>query len=157
MSADELELGDDTSGADVLSSVTNYLEGGGSVATLLSSSILGLVVSPFVAAIDIINAITAFFTTPFESVASAVATLSSAFFTAPGSLIADGFEQSSAALNSFLGGTFAGIFSGPIAVGLALLSLFLVVQFLQEDETGDTLPGVPIDVPFLGVEEEDEE
>lgn len=156
-SADDLTLGDDASGSEVLASITNYLSSGGSVATLLSSSILGLVVSPFVGAIDIINAIVGFFTTPFEEVADAVATLSSAFFEEPGQLISRGFEISASTLSTYFGDTFAGLFAGPIGIGLVMLSLYLIIQYLEVPETGDTLPAVPIDVPFLGVEEDDEE
>ena len=115
--------------------------------------------SPFIAATDIIFAVTSFFTTPFSEISDSIASLSSAFFDEPADLIADGFAQSASAMSTFFGDGFLGIFSGPVAVGLVLVSVFLVVQYLQENETGDIpLIGIGFDVPtdILGVEEEDE-
>jgi len=45
----------------------------------------------------------------------------------------------------------------PVTAGLVMIVLYMVVLYLREDETGDVLPGVPIDVPtdIFGVEEED--
>jgi hypothetical protein len=45
----------------------------------------------------------------------------------------------------------------PLTFALVMAALYMINIYLNEEETGDTLPGVPIDIPtdFLGVEEEE--
>jgi len=151
----ELDIGDG-SGDDTLSGVSTYLSNGGSVADLFTSSIAGLVISPFIAGIDIINAVTGFFTTPFTETAQSISALSGALFEAPLNLLETGAQISESTLALFLSDSLAGLFALPVAMGVVMLSVYMIVQYLQEAETGDTLPAVPIDVPtdVLGVEEE---
>jgi hypothetical protein len=137
--------------------MVNFLQGGGSPARIITATLTGLVISPFIAIADVIAAIGSFFATPFTTVAESVGALGAAFFEQPADTIAAGFEVTESVLVTFLGESLAGILAGPIAVGTVLISLFLVVQFLQERETGDTIPGLPVDVPFVGVTEEGEE
>lgn len=148
-------------GGDTIRGVVSYLSSGGSITTLFTSSIAGLIISPIIAGIDIINAVAAFFTTPFVEGADATANLTAAFLDAPANLLESGARISEGALAVFVGESLAGILALPIATAVVLLSLFLVVQFLQEEETGDTLPALPFDVPDifgleLGVTEEGE-
>jgi len=151
-----LDLGT-ADGQDTLQGVTNFLQAGGSAGTVLSASFIGLVVSPFVALADIIDGVGTFFETPFSSAGEALGSLLEGLFKAPGNLLTAGADISETALRSALGESLAGTIAFPVTVGLVMLGLFLVTLYLREDETGDTLPGLPIDVPtdFLGVEEED--
>lgn len=151
-----LSLGDG-SGTGILSGITNFLQNGGSAVRVFTASLTGVVVAPFIAFADIIQAVTTFFTAPFTEVGESITALAGALFQAPAGLVETGFTTSEEVLTAFFGSSFAGVFAGPVAVGLVMLSLFLVTQYLQEDETGDTIPGLPVDVPTetLGVEEED--
>jgi hypothetical protein len=151
----ELDLGDG-GGQDTLTGITDFLQADGSAGRVLSASFIGLVVSPFLAFADVVDAIGDFFAKPFSSAGTAIGSLLSGLFTAPGDLLAAGADISETALRSALGETLAGILAFPITVGLTLIGLYFVVRYLREDETGDTLPGVPVDVPtdIFGVEEE---
>jgi len=152
----ELDLGDG-SGTGTLTGITEFLQAGGSAGTVLSASFLGLVAAPFVAFADVVQAIGTFFAEPFSSAGEAVGALLTGLFQAPGDLLAAGAAITETALRTALGGTLAGIIAFPLTVGLVMLGLYMVVLYLREDETGDTLPGVPVDVPtdIFGVEEED--
>ncbi|PSQ06650.1 hypothetical protein BRC92_00325 [Halobacteriales archaeon QS_4_69_31] len=48
----------------------------------------------------------------------------------------------------------------PLAMGIALLTLYIVIAYLSEEETGNFAPSLPFDIPtpgFIGPEEDDEE
>jgi len=152
----ELDL-NDGSGSGTLTGITNFLQAGGSAGTVLSASFIGLVVSPFVAFADVVQAIGTFFSEPFASAGEAVGALLGGLFRAPGDLLAAGADISETALRVALGETFAGIVAFPLTVGLVMIALYLVVRYLREDETGNVLPGVPVDVPtsIFGTTEED--
>lgn len=141
-------------GADTLNGIVTYLSEGGSVSTVLSASIVGLITSPFIAIIDIINAITQFATAPFEGAGESIASLFDGLLTGPADLILAGSAISETAIRSVFGETIAGILALPLTVGLALLSLFLLARFLNEEETGNLFPGLPFDVPVIGADEE---
>lgn len=156
--ADEpsLDLGT-ADGQDTLEGVTTFLQAGGSAGTVLSASFIGLVVSPFVALADIIDAIGTFFEEPFTGAGEALASLLEGLFEAPGGLLTAGADISETALRGALGDSLAGAIAFPVTVALVMGALFMIMLYLREDETGDTLPGLPVDVPtdILGVEEED--
>lgn len=157
MSSDpSLDLGDG-SGQESLSGVTNFLQNGGDAGKVLSASIIGLIVSPVVAVIDVVNAVANFFAQPFNNAGDAIGSLLTGLFEAPGNLLTAGADISETALRSALGETLAGTLAFPITVGIVMFALYMVVRYLREDETGDVLPGLPIDVPtdIFGVEEED--
>lgn len=155
-SSADLELGDG-SGQESLSGITNFLQAGGDAGRVLSASIIGLIVSPVVAIVDVINAVANFFAQPFNSAGDAIGSLLRGLFEAPGDLLIAGADVSEAALRSVFGDTLAGLLAFPVTVGLVLIGLYGVVLYLREDESGDTLPGLPVDVPtdIFGVEEED--
>jgi len=156
MSDAELDLGNG-SGTGTLTGITSFLQAGGSAGKILSASMIGLVVSPFVAFADVIKAIGTFFAEPFSSAGEAVGALLTGLFQAPGDLLDAGADISEQALRVALGETFAGILAFPVTVGLVMLGLYLIVLYLREDETGNVLPGVPVDVPtsIFGTTEED--
>lgn len=153
-----LNLGDGT-GTAVLGGIVNYLQAGGSVVRVLIAGWLGAFVAPFLAITDVINGIGNFFSTPFLEGGDAVGALINGIFTAPGDLLETGARISEGALQQFFAPSIAGLLGLPVAVGLTMLSLFVVNWYLSEPETGDTLPGLPFDVPDVlglefGVEEE---
>ena len=141
-------------GVDTLNGIVTYLSEGGSVSTVLSASLVGLITSPFIAIIDIINAITQFATAPFEGAGESISSLFDGLLTGPADLILAGSAISETAIRSVFGETIAGILALPLTVGLALMSLYLLATFLNENETGNLFPGLPFDVPVIGADEE---
>jgi hypothetical protein len=148
-----LSLGDG-GGTDTLSGITNFLEEGGSATRVLTSSIVGIIISPVVAAIDVINAIADFATAPFEGAGESISTLFDGLLTGPATLIEAGSRISENAITAVFGETLAGILALPLTVALALASLYLLATFLDEEETGNLFPGLPFDVPVIGADEE---
>jgi hypothetical protein len=154
-----LDLGSGT-GTDVLGGIVTFLQGGGSVTRVITGSFLGLLVSPFVAFADIINAIGTFFSAPLSAGGTTIAKFFTGLFAAPLDLLAAGADISESALETFLGGSIAGILAYPITLVLVMFGLWIIIQYLQEPETGDTIPGLPFDIPDVGpfefgVQEED--
>ena len=148
-----LSLGDG-GGVDTLNGIASYLSSGGKATTVLSASVIGLITSPFIAIVDIINAITDFATAPFEGAGESISTLFDGLLTGPAALIEAGSRISENAIMAVFGETIAGILALPLTVALALLSLYLLATFLNENETGNLFPGLPFDVPVIGADEE---
>ncbi len=154
-----LDLGDGT-GTSVLNGIVNYLQAGGSVTRVITASLLGTIVSPFIAVGDVIAGVGTFFSTPFQAGGEAIGSLFQALLEGPADLIAAGSAVSQNVLETFLGESLAGVLALPVATGVVMLSLFIISTYLNERETGNTIPGLPVDVPDvgpldLGVEEED--
>lgn len=163
----ELDLSSDTdevtttTGTSILSGILTYISNGGSIVSVLQASIVGLVLSPFLALANIITAVGTFFTTPFRQGGLALGDLIIAFFRAPAQLLQTAAQINEDALRIFLSDSLAGLFAFPLTMAVVLAGLFLMMVYLQEEETGDTLPGLPFDVPDFGpfqfgVEEEDD-
>ena len=148
-----LSLGDG-GGVDTLNGIASYLSNGGKATTVLSASVVGLITSPFIAIVDIINAITHFATAPFEGAGESISTLFDGLLTGPAALIEAGSRISENAIMAVFGETIAGILALPLTVALALASLYLLATFLDEEETGNLFPGLPFDVPVIGADEE---
>jgi len=155
-----LDLGSG-SGTDTLNGIVNYLQAGGQATTVISAGLLGVFVSPLVAFGDIVDGVANFFSTPFMEGGDAIGALFNALLEAPANLLETGANVSEDTLTVFLGDSLAGVLALPVAVGVTMMSLYLIMIYLNEPETGDTIPGLPFDVPDvgplqLGVEEEDE-
>ena len=148
-----LDLGDG-GGVDTLSGITNFLQNGGSATRVLTSTIVGILISPVVVTIDIINAIGDFATAPFEGAGESISKLFDGLLTGPADLIEAGSTISENAITAVFGETLAGILALPLTVALALASLYLLATFLDEEETGNLFPGLPFDVPVIGADEE---
>ncbi|TKX53028.1 hypothetical protein EXE42_14480 [Halorubrum sp. SP3] len=142
-------------GVDTLNGIATYLSNGGTAARVLTASLLGLISSPFIAVIDIINAITQFATAPFEGAGQSIAALFDGLLTAPAALIEAGARISENSIAAVFGQTLAGILALPLTVALALVSLYLLARYLNEEETGNVIAGLPIDVPVVGTDEEE--
>lgn len=139
-----------TTGASILNGMVNYISSGGSIVTVLQASIVGVILSPFLALSNIIQAIGSFFSIPFRQAGIAVGEMINALFTAPSRLLRQASNITAGVLSQFLGDNLGGFLALPITVAIIMGSLFIVLNYLQEEETGDTLPGVPIDVPDFG-------
>jgi len=144
----------DGGGVDTINGIANYLSNGGKATTVLTSTIVGVIISPGVAAVSIIDAITQFATAPFEGAGESIAALFDGLLTGPAALIDSGAEISETAIRAVFGETLAGILALPLTVALALAALYLLATFLDEEETGNLFPGLPFDVPIIGADEE---
>lgn len=73
-----------------------------------------------------------------------------AFFLEPFGIVSTGAATTAAAVSEF------GIFGLLVAVSTVLATLWIIIQYLQEQPTTDVpIPGLSFDViPFVGVEEE---
>lgn len=124
------------------------------LAGILKQGIGGVFLAIFVGIVAGINAIVDVVVEPISALAGALAQLVVATFGRPAQIIIQGVVTTAESL--------AGPFNvGPATFALALASVlagfYLVGQFLQEPETGNLIPGLPFDVPFVGQNEEGED
>lgn len=148
----------DGSPTGVLSGVTSFISGGGNLGTLLQGSIFGLLISVATGGINLIQSIFGLVVAPLDAAASIVVGFFESTVLAPLGIIELTADSSGAAIAQQFG-PFALI----IGVGVVLAAFFLIIQFLEEEETPDfvAVPGFP-DIPALGpidvgVTEENEE
>lgn len=153
MSSSELDLGD----GDGVSVIDGIATSDLNTATIIGSSVVGVLISPLIGFIDIVQALVQLVTAPLTGAGESITTLFDALIGAPGELVISGIDTSEAALATVLGEGAAGLLAAPVAVGLVLLSLYLVSQYLEEESTGNLIPGLALDVPIIGTEEEGEE
>lgn len=156
-----LNLGDG-SGIGILSGITNYLEAGGNPVRLMVAMVLGTGASIYVGIAKTIEGFFAFFSEPLFGAAGGLSELAEIIYSAPAGVIEEGEAVTRSVVVQYLGESIAGLLALPITVGIGGLSLLVVIWYLQEPETGEILPGLPIDVPNffglkIGVEEEDED
>lgn len=150
---DELPEGDDPSPNTVLTGTIGFLDRGGDLGTLLQGALFGTLVSVFTGGINLIQSVVGLVTSPIDSLGEATSASVDALIVEPLSII----SSSAAASASAIADQF-GPFAFLVGVGVLLGGFWLVIQFLQEEETSDTfvVPGLP-DLPFVGVTEEGEE
>lgn len=139
-----LELGDGSPTA-VLSGVTTFVSGPGTLGNLLSSFIFGIFASLFLAVGKIINAVTSFITSPFTAAGEAIGELFSDLLTSPTDILGTTAQESGRAIAEQFGWM-----AFPIGVGVVLLALFMINWYRERPSTGDTIVGLPFDVPDIG-------
>ena len=156
--ADELPSGDDPSANSVLTGTISFLNGGGSLGTLLQGAIFGTVVSFATGGVNLIQSAFGLVIAPLDALASSVTQFVDSAILAPLGIIETTAEASATATAAEFG-PFA------ILVGTVLVlgSYWMITQFLEQSETSDTLPipglGDAPDIPGLplGVTEENED
>lgn len=125
-----------------------------SLQAIMKQGIGGVFLAIFVSIIAGIEAVVHVVVEPINALASSLARLTVATFGRPAEIIIAGIVQTA---ESF-GGAFAlGPATFVVSIASVLAGLYLVGQFLQEPETGNLVPGLPFDVPFVGQEEEGED
>ena len=130
---------------DVLSGIVSFISGGGTLGNLLSGFIFGTMASIFLGIGQIIDAVATFLATPFIEGGQAIGALITGLFEAPATILErTGFASAEAIAAQF------GWLAYPIGVGMVLLALYMIVQYLEQRETGDTFPGLPFDTPDIG-------
>lgn len=144
--SDDPELDIDSSEpTEVNSSVVNFLSDGGDVATVITGMITGLGTSVFIGIGDIVNAVVGFITSPFKGGADAIEKLISGILGSPGEILDTTAQTTGTAISEQFGWM-----AYPVGVAVVLGSLYLVVQYLEQRETGDTFVGLPFDTPDFG-------
>lgn len=126
----------------------------GSVEQILLSGVGGFILAFVTGFIETILSIFDVVIRPVSALAGALAGLVDAIFGE--SLIGVLSAGASATQESIgPGGAFdLGPLGLPVAVGVVLLTLWLIGRFRDEEETGNLVPGLPFDVPFIGESEE---
>ena len=143
-SSDGLQLANDNP-TTVLSSVSKYLANGGKIVTLLSTFIFGIGASLFVGVGKIINAVVDLITTPFTELAGSIAALMGGLLEEPAGVLEKTAQASAQAIAAQFGWLAL-----PVGVAVVLVSIYMVVQYLEQPETGDTIVGLPFDTPDIG-------
>lgn len=159
MSSSDLPDGEDPAPATVLSSTVDFLNAGGNLGTLLQGAIFGTLVSVATGGINIIQSTVGLVVAPIDALAESVGAFVESTILAPLGIIETTADASAVATADQFGP-----FAVLVGTGLVLGSFWLIVQFLEEDETSDIIavPGFPDAPDFggllqVGVEEESED
>ncbi len=91
---------------------------------------------------------------PVDAFAGALGDLVNAIVGGPAEIVIAGVE---ATAQSILGPFNLGPLSFALSIGAVLAGLYLVAQYRDEESTGNLIPGLPTDIPFIGETEEGEE
>lgn len=91
------------------------------------------------------------FIVPAQALIGGLEGIIDGFFGGIGLILGAGAE---ATARSFAGAFNLGPFTFPAAVGISLLVLWMIGRYRDEEETGNLIPGLPFDVPFVGESEE---
>ena len=131
---------------------------GRSLEVILASGIGGFILGFINGGIELLNSIYLVAILPITQFGVSIADLVTAFF---GEGMAGILDAAAQATQSSIGpgGTFnIGPLTFPIfGVGVVLLSLFIIGRYRDEEETGNLVPGLPADIPFVGEDEEGSE
>ncbi|TKX35046.1 hypothetical protein EXE51_16375 [Halorubrum sp. CGM5_25_10-8B] len=151
--ADELPSGDDPSPNSVLTGTIGYLNADGTLGTLLQGAIFGTLVSVFTGGVNLIQSIVGLITAPIDATGEATIATIEATVIEPLGIVTASAQASAMSI-----GDQFGVFAFIVGLAILLGGFWIVIQFLQEDETSDTfiVPGFP-DIPFIGVDEENDE
>jgi hypothetical protein len=126
----------------------------GSLEDVVPKALLLPVIAAFTSMAD---AIGAFFGVPisiFESIGESLDILIDGLFSQPGRILAAGGAETASSLQQGVWAQF-GPLTYPIAVGVIVLSAYIVASYTAEEETGNLIPGLPMDVPLIGNNEDD--
>lgn len=118
----------------------------------LDSALTRLLFLPIAAFfVQLANAVEAFsriLIDPAFALASGVVGVINGLVGGAGRIIGAGADASAGDVSVF------GIGGFPIAIGVAFVGAFILANYLERQETSDTLPFTFTDIPFFGVEEE---
>ena len=117
-------------------------KGFGGIMLAVSSSIVGIILSGAEVAIQ-----------PMYAMAGALADLAVAIFGSPAEIV---IASATATAASLTGQFNVGPFTLMLGVGSVLGALWLIGRYRDEEETGNLVPGLPFDLPFIGESEEGE-
>lgn len=151
-----LDTGDGSPMA-IIKGVTNYVSAGGKVSTLLLGGVFGTILSGFEGVTNVIQSVFGVTASVIENIGDASVQIVSGLVTDPLAIVSTGSQVTQNALADY------GIVAFLLGVAIILASFWMIIQFLEEEETPDILgaPGLP-DIPPIGpldfgVTEENEE
>jgi hypothetical protein len=104
----------------------------------------------FVQAANAVEAVSNVLIAPLDSFATGVASIVSELLGGSAGIIESGAGTSASDVSVF------GIISFPVAVGLTFITAILVANYLQQEETSNFLPFTFTDIPFVGIQEEED-
>lgn len=118
----------------------------------LDSALTKLLFAPiaafFIQAANAVEAISRVFIDPVVAFAGGTGSVVNALFGGSASVIDAGAAATVSDVDVF------GVLGFPVGLGIVAVSGFLLVQYLQQPNTGDLIPLSFTDIPFVGVEEE---
>lgn len=91
---------------------------------------------------------------PIDAFGEALGDLVASIFGGPARIVDAGIE---ATVASLLGPFSIGPATYALSIASVLLGLYVVNQYRDEEDTGNLIPGLPTDIPYIGEEEEDED
>ena len=143
---DELPSGDNPSPNSVLTGTIGFLNAGGDLGTLLQGALFGTLVSVSQGGINLIQSAFNLVVTPIDLLVDAAGSFVEAVFIEPLGIVESGATTSATAI-----GEQFGIFAFIMGILVLLGGFFVIQQYLERRDTGDTLPipGIP-DVPAIG-------
>lgn len=89
---------------------------------------------------------------PVDALATALADLTIAIFGSPAQIVIAGAEETA---RSLTGAWSLGPLTFAMGIAAVLAGLWVISVYRDEEDTGNLIPGLPFDVPFVGEEEED--
>lgn len=123
------------------------------LADLLKQGIGGALLAVSVGLISGILSLADLVIKPVDAMATALGDLTTAIFGGPAEIILAGVT---ATAESILGPFNLGPLSFALAIAAVLAGLWVVGRYRDEEETGNLIPGLPTDIPFIGEDEEGE-
>ncbi|WP_435093398.1 hypothetical protein [Halorubrum sp. N11] len=154
--SDELPSGESPAPSSVLTGTIGFLNAGGQLGTLLQGAIFGTLVAGVTGGINIIQSGIALVVAPLDALANTVDQAVASLILAPLGIIETAAETSGTATSEQFG-----VFAILVGVALVLATYWMITKYLEQSETGDTLPIPGIgDAPSflpLGVTEENED
>jgi hypothetical protein len=129
------------------------VEGGGLKNTIPKAMLLPIIAF-FTSMADAIGSLFGVPIATFDGFAEGVQVLISGFLEAPGQILIAGGQESARSLTQGVWAQF-GPLTYIIAVGVVGGAAYLAAQAREEEATGNFVPGIPFDVPYLGTEEEE--
>lgn len=128
---------------------------GQSLAQILQSSIGGAMLALALMAISTVQSIFEVLTQPLDALGIELGNLVEALLGGPIDIIGQGAASAVASLEP--GGMFyVGPLTFPLAVVTALSGGYVLAKYLELEITSDTIPFSFTDIPFIGVDEDDE-
>ncbi len=91
---------------------------------------------------------------PVDALGAALGDLTTAIFGGPAEIVLAGVQST---VDSIVGPFNVGPLSFALSIAAVLAGLMVVAWYRDEPDTGNLLIGLPIDIPFIGEEEEGEE
>ncbi len=121
--------------------------------SLLKQGIGGSLLAVFIGIASGILSVADVVIKPLDALATSLGELTTAIFGGPAEIVLAGVE---ATAQSILGPFNLGPLSFALAIAAVLAGLWIVAIYRDEEDTGNLLVGLPIDIPFVGEEEEGE-